>query len=91
MAGCLRSPRPRNTATWQRGRALIVQRLALAGGHRLSTAAAPSVPAPRRLSPGTTPLGALAFVAGLILLAVAWAVSLHVRPPAGRLGRLFTG
>jgi hypothetical protein len=66
----------------------LVRGLAAAAGHHLATQ---PVVAPRRArAAAQTPAGALGFVVGVILIALAWAASLHARPPEGRLGRLFT-
>ncbi len=65
----------------------VVQELAKDAGKRLAPVA---VSAPAIRSVAHTPAAAVAFVIGLILIAIAWAVSLHVRPPEGRLGRFFT-
>ena len=59
--------------------ATAVRRLAAAGGHRLAV----PVTAPPRSSAtsgGTSPVTWVAFAVGLLLVALAWAVSLRVRP-----------
>ncbi len=59
--------------------ATAVQRLAAANGHVL---AAPSVPTPaKRARVGSSSTTWIGIVAGVLLVALAWAVSLRVRPP----------
>ena len=67
----------------------LVQGLAGAEGHHLQLGALSSAHAQ---PPGSakTPLGALAFVIGVILIAVTWGMSLHARPPQGRIRRLLS-
>ena len=62
--------------------AAAVQRLAAADGHRLAEPVVAS-PAPARAR-GTSAAEWAAIVAGLLLVAIAWTVSLRVRPPRRR-------
>lgn len=67
-----------------------VRRLAAATDHPIGPLTASPRAHPVRVA-SHVPAGALAFVIGLILIAGSWAASLHVRPPGGRMRRLFSG
>jgi hypothetical protein len=58
--------------------ATAVQQLAAADGHRLAVPVA--APAPASPARATSPATWIAVAAGLLLVAVAWAVSLRIRP-----------
>ncbi len=78
---------PRTRAGLAPRAAAAVLALARADGRRLSPAAVTATPPPATTA--QTPIGAVVFVVGVVLIVLAWAVSFRARPPAGRARRLF--
>lgn len=57
-----------------------VRRLAGAAGHPLPVSATPAAAPPSTTGSGTDPLAWIAYVAGAVLIALAWAASLRAQP-----------